>query len=285
MSNKIAFVCSYYNEISEIKNQLAQKCIINVDVFEYGSVPEGYDAVEYNVRPNKTHGEILDLSQLISVHGFPEDEYIPPIRTDNQEDNKEAIDNATLHLRLEHLKATIESDMPEQVTREQYEIKLEEIRSNKVRLTQLTPRELAQKFELETEPMNIIAIATVIFDKQICTDMIDNWGRPTRGYVAKNNKEVKNFMNPDSIVWMSEIWNEKFPDLDPYFKRKYIKSIKTRISNMLRDKSSIWGIRFFLDYLLESDAVLEIPEPSSLPKSDYEIEVEELGLSEENIPF
>ncbi len=285
MNKKYAFVCSWYNEISEIKNQLAQKCIINIDVFPYGSVPEGYDIVEYNVRPNKTHGEILDLSQLVQSFGFPEDPYNPPIRVDNNEENKESMDEATRHLRLDHLSVTIESDLPEHITRENYELKLEEIRSNKKRLTQLLIPQLEQKLELETEPINIIAIGAVLFDKKICIDMVDNWGRPTRGYISNKGKEVKNFVNPDSIAWISEVWIEKFPDLDPYFKRKYTKALKTRIKNAIKSKATIYGIKYFLNWLIEEDAVLIVPEPDSLPKSAYEIEVEELGLSEENIPF
>ena len=53
---------------------------------------------------------------------------------------------------------------------------------------------------------------------------------------------------------------------------------------MLKDKSSVWGLRFFIDYLIEQDISI-LPEPVVTPKSDYEIEIEEFGLTEEEIPW
>ncbi len=236
------------------------------------------------IHPSKTHGEILDLGQNLSRHGFPEDTYRPPQRTGDQELDREAIDEATLHLRLEHLAVTLESDTPEPVSRDKYELKLEEIKTNKKRLSNLSVKELYQKLELEEEPMVCIAIAVVLFDKIHNKPMNNKYGRPSRGYIANNGKQIVDFVNPGSIEWISELWNKEFPKQEPFYQRRYIKSLHTRIKNLINQKGSIWGLHYFISWLIEQDNYeIEVTEPAS--KSDYEIEYEELGLTEEDIPW
>ena len=280
MNKNIAFVCSPYNEKIEIEHQLKEKNIINIDVFSYSSEPKGYEVIEYNIRPNKTHGEILDLAQCLQSHGFPDDKYIPPERKLFSEENKEVIDTATRHLRLENLKLVLEPDEVKEVTRELYELRIEQIKNNKKRFSELTTHELSAKIDLEEDPMIIIAITTVLFDKIHCIDMIDNWGNNTRGYRAKNDKDVKGFMNAKSIGWISELWSELLPQQTEYNQRKFLKSLRTRAKNMLRDKSSIYALRFFIEWLIEQEKETVLSETTT---EDTEIVYE--GFEEDDIPF
>jgi len=283
---KIAFVASYYDEVEKIKEQLKEKNITNIDVFNYGSEPEGYDIIEYDVRPNKTHGEILDLGQCLSYHGFPEDPYFPPEKSIRDEDNKELLEKAISHLRLENLEVTLPDDDSMEVTREFYDMKIKEVMSNKTKLTKLTERELTDKMELEQDPTVLIAILAVLFDKIHGQEMQDNYGRPARGYKAKNGKDVVNFVNGNSITWMSELWAEKLPQQDSYHRQKYLKAFRTRAKNMLKEKASIWGIRFLIDWLIEQDVINMEPEPAeeeNTESSSYSIEYE--GIEDDEIPF
>jgi len=275
----IAFVASVYNETQEIIKQLADANMSHIQVYPYGSEPEGYEVIEYDVRPDKTHGEILDLAQCISTHGFPDDEYIPPTRSIYSDQNNQLIDEATKHLSLDRLEATLEDGMT-QISREGYLARIEEIINTKKRFTEMGTRELSSRIEFEEDPMVIIAMFTVLFDKIHCEDMIDNWGNPTRGYHAKNGKDVKGFMNPKSIGWISELWSDLLPKQSPYNIRKYLKSLRTRGKNMLKDKSSIYGLRFFIEYLIEQDTENIMPE-SEQGATDVVFE----GFEESDIPF
>ena len=282
MSKSIAFVASIYNEVDKIQRQLDEMRISYIHIFPYGSEPDGYDIIEYNVRPDKKHGEILDLAQCVSSHGFPDDIYVPPVRALFSGDNNQALDNATKHLVLDRLEATLTDDLQE-VTREFYHARIEEIKNTKKKLTEMTTRELSTAIEFEEDPMIIIAMFTVLFDKIHCEDMPDNWGNPTRGYTAKNNKVVKGFMNPRSIGWIAELWNNLLPEQSEYNQRKYLKSLRTRGKNILKEKGNIYGLRFFIEYLIESDA--ESIQPKPLETDGTTITYEGFDLAEDDIPF
>lgn len=288
--NHVALVASYYNEVAAIQKQLQKEKVYTYEVFPYGSKPEGVDHIEYNVRPDKTHGEFLDLGQCLSRHGFPEEEYNPPVKGFINEENKIMIAQATDHLRLEHLATVLPDNRIAEVTRQKYETTVREIMSNKTKLSELTTRQLSDKIDLEKDPVMIIAMLAVLFDKIHNTDNIqDSYGRPARGYVAKNGKNVINFVNGDSIGWMSELWAEKLPNVDSYNKQKYLKSLRTRAKNMLKEKASIWGIRFFIEYLIEQDNE-EMEEEMAQVAEEHKAKEQqgyaiEIDIDEDDIPF
>jgi hypothetical protein len=227
-AKKIALVASYYNEVEGIKENT--KDISNIDVFPYGSEPEGYDFIEYNIRPNKEYAEILDMAQIVSNHGFVDtDHYEPPERGPSAEKNKQLLDEATKDLRLEHLISVLEEDVLEPIDRKEYEVRIERLKNSKAKLSDMTPRRLMNKLEIEEDPVMIIAIAVTIFAKI--------YGE---SYIAANGKEVKNFRTPSSVTWISELWSELLPQQSDYYQRKYIKALKTRIKNMIKTKASIW---------------------------------------------
>ncbi len=203
----------------------------------------------------KMFGEVLDLGANISFHGFPEDPYTPPERTGIKELDKQNIIEAKKHLSMDHMSAIIQDDIPEEITRERYEFVLDEIKKNKIRLTEMSTRQLSDKLEISNDPVEIIAITAVLFDKIHCEDMVDNYGRASRGYISNKDKEVIGFINPKSIGWIAELWVEKLEEEKEYYRNKYIKALRTRAKNMLIQKNSIFGLRFFIEYLQEQDAL------------------------------
>ena len=225
--------------------------------------------------PNKHYAEILDMAQLLSYHGFVDtDHYDPPIEGADTDENKELLDKATKHLKLESLSATLDDDEFIPITREAYNIKIEELKSSTKRLSNMTGRELSNKLEVEEDPVMMIAIAVTLFA------LLHG-----ESYTAKNGKEVKNFRNTNSISWMSELWIKLLPEQDEYHKRKYTKALRTRIVNMLKDKSSIWGIRFFIEFLITEDTPTIIPEPNVETSHTIIVDGIEVEIDDGDIPF
>ena len=225
--------------------------------------------------PGKEYAEILDCSQLLSYHGFVDtDHYEPPERGPSNDLNKQFMEQATRHLRLENLIATLDDSKLTLVNRTSYNVIIDKLKSNKTKLRDMSPRELINKLEIEEDPVIIIAIAVTLFATL--------YGET---YLAKNGKEVKNFRTPNAVTWISELWTELLPDQDAYHQRKYLKALKTRIKNMLKDKSSVWGLRFFIEWLIKEDN----PEPEMIPTSDdsHIIKVNgiEVEIEDSDIPF
>ena len=228
------------------------------------------------LHPGKEFAEILDLSQIISSHGFVDtDHYEPPEQTEDTLANKIAITQATQELKLQNLIALLpQSDKPILVTREGYIKALAKLQVDKRRLSNLSEFELKNKLYITTDPVILISIAVTL--------MALKHGDT---YQAKNGKEVKRYKTPSGVTWMSELWTDLLPKQEPYFKRKYIKSLRTRILNMVEDKSSIWGLRFFITYLIEQDIIAPEPEPNNQATNSYEIVYEGIGITEDEIPF
>ena len=226
--------------------------------------------------PNKKYAEILDMAQLVSYHGFVDtDHYEPPERGISSELNKELLENATRHLKLENLISVLDDTKLESISRTIYNVRIEELKNNKTKLRDMEPRELVNKLYIEDDPVMIIAIAVTLF--------AELYGE---SYVAKNGKTVKNFRNSNSVEWISELWTELLPKQDSYHQRKYIKALKTRTINMIKDKSSIWGLRFFIEFLIREDTPEQIEEDDS-SKKPYIIKVDgiEVEIEDSDIPF
>jgi len=242
------------------------------------------------VAKGKKHGAVLDLGQVISKFGFPEDPYNPPERTNDDQLNKKLITEENEKHALEHVVAIID-DEPTEINREFYVKRVEEIKRNKDKLTNLNIKDLVAKLEISEDHVEMIAIAAVLFDKIHSEDMIDDWGRPCRGYISNKGKPVRNFLNSKSIGWISELWSEILPKEDEYYRKKYIKALRTRIKNLLKEKGSIYALRFFIEYLLEQDEtekmIKDRKEPASpevLTEEQYKTQME-IVIEDEEVPF
>ncbi len=284
----VAFVASCYNEVDAIKKELKQAGRDDIGVYPYKTEPDGYEFVEYHVRPNKFYAQILDLAQVVSTHGFDDEVYIPPERSGDRQHDKETISKIKEELGMEHLKLVLEDGKLESITRENYEIKLTELKRTDKRLTQMTVKELQNRIEVEDDVQVIVAALAVLADRLICEDMTNKWGKPVRGYVSDKDKDVIDFMNPNSIAWISETWIEAFEDLTPFYMRKYRNALRTRGRNVIKLKKSIYSLRFFIEWLIENDMAeqamigdTEAAGQATVTKNGIEFE----GISEDEIPF
>jgi hypothetical protein len=207
----------------------------------------------YRKAEGKPHGVIIDLGQNVSTHGLPHEPYSPPERVLDSKTNSETIYKLNEKHGMPGLVATLDKDELKPVNREVYVKKINEIKADDTRLSNMSLKALVNKLEVESDPKIIIAIIAVLFDKIHSSDMVDKWGRQTRGYVAINGKDVINFVNSDSIMWIAEPWievmeSDKYSEIQ---KKKWVNSLKTRAKNILKEKKSIWSLKFFIEWLLE----------------------------------
>jgi hypothetical protein len=95
-------------------------------------------------------------------------------------------------------------------------------------------------------------------------------------------------LNPDSITWIAEPWDIALEKEEPFYRRKYIKALRTRSKNLLLKKGSIFALKFFIDFLLEEDRLeKEIAAAGSSSGEGYTVEYEgvEIDIDEDEIPF
>ncbi len=228
------------------------------------------------LHPGQEFAEILDLSQILSSHGYVDtDHYDPPQQTDDSTIDKMALNTATNHLKLQNLISVLpDSDKPILVTKKGYNNAVKKLNSDTRKLSELSKFELQNKLRLSQDPVMIIAIATTL--------MLNEHGEK---YTANNGKEVKNYRNANAITWISELWTELLPQQSTYHQQKYIKSLRTRVFNMVENKANIWGVRFFIEYLIKEDN----PEPELIPQSEdsHIIKVNgiEIEIDDADIPF
>lgn len=253
-TERIAFVASIFNETNTIKSQLISNGVTIVDVFEYGSDPgKEYKIIEYNVRPNKEFAEILDLSKCVSTHGFHNSVYTPPIRNGMDPDaDKAKIFKIKEDQGMPNLQLALESNNPEEIDINKYELIIEEIHKREQQLlekeqdiTTWTIKELAALYETTSSFKVVLDLAIEISFRK--------FGDPIskKGYKHKYNPE-----------WMQEGLQEIL-DKYPEKKRPWLKAYKTRLRKIIKGevtdkltgaRKNLYSIKGFIDFLARNYA-------------------------------
>ena len=239
----------------------------------------------YRSHQSKTHGEILDLAQVVKNFGFAQEEYEPPVRTGDKRLDRITIDKVNGLHAMEKLDIILNDD-PTLVTREMYDAKVIEIQKAEddfVKSKDAFKRSLQAKAQSNKEPENsevtyAKSIATIINTTNDFYALIsagaEFWtilnGRP----ISKAQREYS--FNPE---WLCENIG---PVLDKYPEKKlhWIKSYRTRVKNLCKQKGNYNGIKFFIDFLAEQyEQELEVERY----KSGYE--TPEIDIDEDDLPF
>lgn len=272
---KIAFVVKNKKDLNIIKKQILEKGISNIDVLDKNEDISGYDIIKYDISPNKQFSEYLDLGQTASSFGFHTDPYDPPEKDlFNPEKSKKALEKAKQHLALDNLKVLIDSEEPEEFTRESFNIKMQELKDKiaqqeKEDANNLTIPDLMKMFHLAKEPISIITIGAQIMKK--C------YGRPI---------SAKGYQYDYDPFWICEPWDKAFEEY-PEKKSQWTKSLKTRIGNIIKQEKKYASLRFFIDFLVEKhieESYSIIDEYRKEPEVKVpEINMEDIDLDE--IPF
>lgn len=227
---------------------------------------------------SKQFSEYLDLAQTTSRFGFHTDLYIPPVRTGDSAIDKKAIQDAESHLALEDLSVLLTNELQTDVTRNIYVAELEKIKKSLEKdLYSMDIYELAKAYEISKDHKEIITIATIIYTMK--------WGKP----VSKNGYEYN--YKPETYWQASTYGNPNFHvhhDMDYYFeefpnmKKQWIKSLKTRCRNIIKEELGLFRITGFIQflrdkYIEENTSIIEYKQnDSSIP---------EIDISEDEIPF
>jgi superfamily II DNA or RNA helicase len=242
------------------------------------------------IHPDKQFGEFLDCAQLISTHGFPDEIYVPPPRIGISLADKKALADATKS--IPDIRIVCDDELSEPITLDKYNLRLVELKNTKKRLTQMDVPELRDKLLVESDLLTTFSIITVLFDKVLCEPMPDKWGNDSRGYVASNGKTVVGFVNPRTIEWIASKWMEAYETLPQYFKDKYLRALKTRSINAIKQNKSIYSLGFFIEFLMEQDSFdLEIEdsttkEEPNIYDNDHTDNADDYEIDEDgDIPF
>lgn len=240
----------------------------------------------YRSHASKQFAEILDLAQLTKNFGFAEDPYEAPKRTGNRQSDRILIDKINQKWSMDKLDIILNDDnSPTLVTRELYESKLKEIaevEAQFIKDRQAFKRSLSNptidSTPIDSEMEYMRRVATIINTTNDFYALIsagaEFWtiinGRP----ISKASKPYD--FNPE---WLSENIQ---PALDQYPEKHqhWIKSYRTRVKNLCKQKGNYNGIKFFIDFLVE-----KYKEELELEAYRSGYETPDIDIDEDSIPF
>ena len=171
------------------------------------------------IHPDKEFGEILDLAKNCSSHGFHDEEYYPPKKGDML-----GLAQAKLEAQAP-LIGDLAGKEPTLITREMIKVRLEQIKREEENIETLPIEKLTTLFEITQDLTVAMHIAFKINEK-------------VRGITFKDS----------SINWTIQ------PALDmlvefPEYRHRLIKTLKTRMNNIVRQSKKLSAIHYFPEWL------------------------------------
>ena len=175
------------------------------------------------IHQGKEYVELLDLAQNVSRHGFHDEPYSPP-----EYGNKEALAKAKEEVAAREI-GLIAKEAPTEVNRDLVLEKVEELNRKRKKLHELGFYDLLAIYEQSQDPKEIIEIAFII-----------------------NMKKTGQKYRKSSVEWAAETW---YPMLDefPEYKTRLLKSMKTRLKNIVSKGKKISAIKFFPEWLRDQE--------------------------------
>ncbi len=249
------------------------------------------------IHPSKDFSEYLDLGQTLSSHGFHTDIYNPPKRTGDKKIDAEALAEANQN-NLEDLSAILTNDL-ESIDFNTYNLRIEKIKASLQKdLYSLSIKELAAAFDISKDHKEIITIATIIYTHK--------YGRPVSKAGYEYDYRPENFWSTSTfgdnedfhVLYSMDEYFKMYPEM----KTQWIKSLRTRCRNIVKEGKKLNSITGFIKFLAnkyeEENYEFKEEEASSRPyesgyvstsgygssmKHTTEIEYDDYG--EEIIPF
>ncbi len=191
--------------------------------------------------PGKEYAEVLDLAQVVKLHGFHDEPYLPPKRGNKKElaDAKALLESPII--------GSIVGEEPMEVDREMINIAVKELKRKEQTVKTLETKDLMALFEISTNDKKILEI----------------------GYEMNKRIRGTNY-NEGTLSWATKTWIE-FIDEYPEFKSRIIKSCKTRIKNIVKDAKNMNSIRYFPEFLISKPPYTYKRELDEFVISDDEI--------------
>jgi len=235
----------------------APRANIGVMTYTTASISKKYQVDARFIRQfeGKNLSYMIDCGRNIEKFGTIYDEFEPQ---DDIKSLREELDRIS----FKHLSIYDEDYIF--INREKHNEKIQELLNTKGSYSKMTLQQLKKLFEVEYRVNKIIGIGMAFMYKVHAREgYIDKFGRKTHGYTyEKFNKEtnklepknVVGFYNQRTLAWILEPWEElldKYKD-DKKFIDNAIKSLKTRLRNIVNNKKNIYSIRFFAGHLEKS---------------------------------
>lgn len=223
----------------------------------------------------KQFSEYLDNGQTVATHGFHTDHF-EPVTKDlvNPEKSKKLLEDRKKILGLEDLSVIIDDESPVEITRDFYDIKMQELKSKLEKATQetLSIQDLIKSFKMAKEAITIIIIGSQLMTKAY-GDPVSKQGRPYK-------------YDP---LWIYEEWEKafaKYPEKIP----QWTKALKTRTGNIIREEKNFNSLRFFIDFLVKNYLEESVSIIDEYRKTDNHINnlrssIPEIDIDESQIPF
>ena len=220
-----------------------------------------FDFVEYVF--HKQYAEYLDIAQCTSRFGFHDDDYVAPVRTGDKALDKKNMQEIDSKYALEDI-AVVLQDTPVPIDRELYVAQIDAIKKSlKKNIEDMSFEELVKAYDLSKNHKEIITIATLVYTLK--------YGKPVSkaGYEYNYKPEQfwsESFFGKEEFHVLHDM--QYYLDEFPHMQKQWIKSLKTRCRNIIRDELGLFRITGFIQFLRNKYVEEEMSEITSYSKKE-----------------
>lgn len=231
-----------------------EKDINNIDISKF-------DFVEYVF--HKQYAEYLDIAQCTSRFGFHDDDYVAPVRTGDRALDKKNMQEIDSKYALEDI-AVVLQDTPVPIDRELYVAQIDAIKKSlKKNIEDMSFEELVKAYDLSKNHKEIITIATLVYTLK--------YGKPVSkaGYEYNYKPEQfwsESFFGKEEFHVLHDM--QYYLDEFPHMQKQWIKSLKTRCRNIIREELGLFRITGFIQFLRNKYVEEEMSEITSYSKKE-----------------
>lgn len=169
----------------------------------------------------KSHAIFLDLAGTVMEHGFHDEIYSPP-----EPGDKSGILLAKETAAAEEIKHIV-TEEPTEIVRHDVEVFIKELKKKEKNVKSLGIQELSSIFDVSNDIEVIITVAHEI-----------NRLKTGASYTAS------------TVAWICSNWNINLT-LYPEHRTKWIKALKTRAKNIVKENKKLTSLYYFIDFLVE----------------------------------
>lgn len=223
------------------------------------------------MHPSKQFSEYLDLAQTTSRFGFHTDHYVPPQRTGDKAADKKAMQDLESTYALDDINVVLDSDEPTCITRESYIAQLEAIKKSLEKdLKSMSIQDLAKAYDLAKTHYDVITIACLIYTWKYGKPIAKGSGY-SYDYKPEQYWSASFFGKPDfHVLHDMQYYFDEFPSMQ----KQWIKSLKTRCRNIIKEELGLFRITGFIQFLRnkhveESVSMLDEYRKSEEPEDEY----------------
>lgn len=241
--------------------------------------------------PSKQFSEYLDLAQTTSRFGFHTDHYVPLQRTGDKQADKKAMQDLESTYALDDINVILDSSEPTCITRESYVAQLEAIKKSLEKdLSSMSIQDLAKAYDLAKTHYDVITIACLIYTWK--------YGKPVSksGYAYDYKPEQywsESFFGKQEFHVLHDM--QYYFDEFPSMQKQWIKSLKTRCRNIIKEELGLFRITGFIQFLRnkyveENTSMLdeyrkhEEPEDEEYANTNFK-SIPFIDIDESEIPF